>query len=500
MPTWSRLQDPKNLVPGKKLEELREKISTTMTRMVRMPQNGGNPFLFSLSAPKPHLLADELPGHRKGPDGKPTFTTAATDGRRYYWSPEFLDAVDYDELAFVMYHESLHVAFFHSERLIHASARQRNIAMDYVVNTILVNDREKSMGPNSCNNLWGRRLGTPLPLKEFLDHIDGTIEVDFSKMRCYMDKAVTGRSPESIYAEIMKHWDKSPRKCPKCAALSMDPKTGKPKKPPCKNHPLCEHDGHCCPTCGALPGVGSPGPYGDGIPGGNDAHMPSEATKSQVQTDLMRAAQRAKSSLRGSVPSEVEDALGLLSKPVLKFTDLMMSDCMKKSREEGSKNDYKHMRRRWIVASPRQYLPTRMSFEMDWLAMIDTSGSMGDDDIAFGISQLQALAAKGTKGIIVCCDASVKWKDAQPVKSIKDLKRTKIVGRGGTVFDDFFRDFKKHLGVAFATITVITDGDCGTVPANLRPPIPVNWVLTRKQPDSWKQPFGRVLQLRNERA
>ncbi len=492
----SRLQDPDNLVDGRTLESLREKMSAVMTRMVKLPQNGGNAFLFALSAPKPHLLADELPGHRKDPrTGEATFTTAATDGVSYFWSPKFLASLDYDEATFVMFHEAMHDALFHSERILHGEPHARNVAMDYVVNTIITEDRKKMMSEQAVKALWGRRLGQPLPLAEFLSYIDGGPEVAKGP-RVFVDEAVKGRSPESIYAEIMKHWEASPRKCPSCGALSMDPATRRPVPPgPCAGRPSCAHHGSCCGTCGALPRPGGGFGMGAGVPGSHDAHIPSRASKSKTQTDLMRAAARARTIARGSVPSEIEDALGRLSKPVLRFSDVMMSDCMAKSRDEGGRNDWKRIRRRWAAATPRQYLPHRVSTRMRWLAMLDTSGSMSDEDISFGISQLQALAARGSEGIVVPCDADVKWAAATRVNKMEDLRRTKVVGRGGTVFDDFFANFMKHLGTDFGTIAVITDGECGQVPLRLRPPVPVNWILTRKQA-GWSQPFGRVLNLR----
>ncbi|HEY8096862.1 MAG TPA: VWA-like domain-containing protein [Methylobacter sp.] len=498
----SRLKDPNGLVDGKRLAALQEKLSSMMTRMVKKPENGGDPFLFSLTAPKQHYLADDMPGHRKDIHTKePTFTTAATDGISYYWNPDFLEKLDLNEGTFVLAHEAMHDALFHSERLQHAHPIIRAVAVDYVVNTIIVVFRKKhnSNAVNSVNSLWGRNLGTPITLKEFLDFIDGGYEMD-KKPRVWLDESTYGRSPESIYAEIMKHWDSSPRKCPKCSALSLDPKTRKPKPgKPCPDRPKCVHEGGCCDHCGAPPGQNGSWGMADDFPGSTDVHIPSKATKSKIQTDLMRAAARARSISRGSVPSEVEDALGRLSKPVLKFTDIMMSDCLNKSREDGARNDYKRVRRRWISATPKQYLPHRVTTTLRWLALIDTSGSMGDEDIAFGISQLQILAAQGTEGIIVPCDATVKWNSATHVRNVRDLKRTKIVGRGGTIFDEFFRDFRKYLGSDFGTISVCTDGDCGIIPMNLRPPIPVNWVLTRQQPETWNQHFGRTLHLRNER-
>ncbi len=130
--------------------------------------------------------------------------------------------------------------------------------------------------------------------------------------------------------------------------------------------------------------------------------------------------------------------------------------------------------------------------------MLDTSGSMGDDDMAYGISQLQVLGSN-TEGYIIPCDAQPHWAGVHKVEKADDLKRTKVVGRGGTVFDDFFRDFPKYLGTEFDVIIVLTDGDCGTVPLELRPKnIDVCWVLTRGN-TGFKPSFGRVCPLRHDR-
>jgi len=331
-----RLSDPHGTVDAARLDRLDQKLSSCMTRMFRLPENGGNPFLFALSAPKPHEIAPpEFFGISRGevdPDGKPLHGTAATDGKKYYWDADFLDLLTGDEVPTVMGHESLHLIFYHCARLKAAQQRVANWAFDYVVNSCLEKDHEEV---KRKGQLWGGNLGKPLPLKELLDHIDGKIDADFSDPRIFADKSLYGRSPESIYAEIMKHWEKSPRKCPACGALRMDPKTKKPKPPgPCANRPGCKHGGMCCPTCGSPVSASGKG-YGDGLPFPLDAHIDPTVTQQDVMADTMRAATSAKT-MRGTVPGSIEDALGELMKPTLKFTDIVRSACMKRSRTRGS--------------------------------------------------------------------------------------------------------------------------------------------------------------------
>ncbi len=479
----ARLKDPNKVCVRKdgsydseRLANLQKKIADCMTRMFRKPENGGNPFLYALTIPKPHELAVSLPG-------VPHFHTAATNGKQFWWHPDFLDSLDLDEVPTVMEHEGYHVIFFHPQRGRGLNARVFNWAIDYVVNAVIETNHTK-LGRKT--KLWGGNLGEPLSFKDLLEHIDGKQEIpDDGKSRIFADVSLHGRSPESIYDEIQKHMEKSPRKCKDCGALSLDPKTGKSKLPLHGQPKHCSDcKGECCPTCGAISDPLS----------SMDSHIQGSMTKDEVMADVMRAAQQT-AAMRGTVPTDVEGVLQELMKPTLKFTDIVRSSMLRKVQDAGMKNDWKRVRRRALCATPKQYLPRRHTHKPRWLAMIDTSGSMGDDDLVYGISQLKCLG-DNTEGFLVPCDASPKWDAVQKIDKATDLQRTKIVGRGGTVFDQFFAEFPKKLGTEFDVIVVITDGDCGTVPLQLKPVgMDVVWVITRKHKD-YKPSFGRVAPLR----
>ena len=475
-----RLQDPKHVAENpQQLAECQVKISSTMTKLFRQPKNGGNPFLFAFTAPKPHEAVAEIDGKGIG--------TAATDGKKYYWNLKFLETLTHDEVNIVMQHESYHVIFHHCTRLRGANHDIANRALDYVVNAVIEVDHERNQRPGQ---LWGGNLGDPLPLKKLLEYIDGKIELPENGKCVYADKSLHGRSPENIYDEIMNHWEKSPRKCKTCGALSLDPKTGQSKIPQPWKQP-------CCPSCGAKPsgdGVGDGDTRGSGLPGTFDSHINSKTNKQEVQADTMRAAQQA-SQMRGTVPSEVEDLLGELVKPQIRFVDLVRSAMMRKVQDAGMKNDWKRFRKRYIAAKPRQYLPKRYTHLPKWLCMLDTSGSMGDEDIRYGISQLQVLGNQ-TEGLIVPVDAAPHWAGTIKVKQVNDLKRTKVIGRGGTTFADFFREFPDKLGKDFDVVIVITDGYCDEIPLELKPRCDVVWVITRPDHTTFKPTFGRVTRLR----
>lgn len=483
----SRLSDPLNLVDSTRLDSLNEKLSSCMARLYRQPDNGGNPFLFSLSAGKNHELRDELPGMPKDDHGVPTFQTAATDGKKFYWSPEFLEKLDNDEVSLVMMHEAYHVIFFHPTRGIGFDRAIFNWAIDYVVNACIEHDHVVTKRKGT---LFGGNIGTPLPMKELLEYIDGKVELEEGKARCYADIKMHGRSPESMYNDIMDHWEQSPRKCKECSALTIDPKTQKSKIP----KPWLPGT---CLGCGIKPNSNGSG-YGmcPDLPGSTDAHIDTVVTREEVMTDTERAAQQAKM-MRGNVPSDIESALGELYEPTLTMQDLILQARWRKIQSAGMNNDWSRLRRRAIAMKPRMYLPKRQGHSPRYLALLDASGSMGDNDLQLGVSQLIA-AGDQSEGIIVPVDAIPHWDAITEVKNLHDLTRTKIVGRGGTVFNQFFEEFPERLGVDFDVLIIITDGDCGEIPIHLKPPMDVVWVVTRDHKD-FSPTFGRVAPLRTER-
>lgn len=507
----SRLSDP-DQVGGDRMEGLKSKISTVLTRLFAKPENGGHPFLFALAAAKDHQLKLKIPGLHM------PFKTAATDGKKFFWNPDFLFSLNEDQATVVMLHESFHVCFYHCSRMMAMeNKRVANWAVDYVVNGVIWQDHKTT---NRKADLWGTAkdpgpLGSPLSLSDLLAAIAGKQDIP-DGLHCFADETLYGRSPESIYDEIMAAMEKSPNKCKSCGSVSMGKKKDrgagkkgekqqgkgpgkgeKGEKQEGDGEGEGEHShgedgegcggegGEACPDCGSKGDMDS-----------MDSHITPVIDKAEIMSELMRAASTVKAMGRGSVPGAVEEALEHLMKPQLKFTDIIRSACARKVADAGLNNDWTRLRRRYLVTNPRQYLPRRHTHTARWLAMIDTSGSMQADDIQYGISQLQCLG--DTEGFVVPCDAAVAWDKVTEIKKATDLRGVKIVGRGGTVFDDFFANYKNKLGSDFDCIIVLTDGDCGTIPMNLRPKCDVVWVLTRPKTD-YKPSFGRVAPLRQSR-
>lgn len=66
--------------------------------------------------------------------------TAATDGRRFFYSADFVNSLDNQELEFLFCHEILHCVLDHFGRTGDRHKMLSNIAQDYVINQILVDE------------------------------------------------------------------------------------------------------------------------------------------------------------------------------------------------------------------------------------------------------------------------------------------------------------------------------------------------------------------------
>jgi predicted metal-dependent peptidase len=494
----ARLLDPMKVAKNERqFATLQGKISDCMTRMFQKPGNGGNPFLFAWSGPRPHFLAKSLS------DGR-ALETAATDGRCYMWNPDFLESLSKSQITTIMQHEASHTIFFHCtvERSFGKSPEDWNMATDFIVNAIIelswkrASEEAHGLG-KQLDPLWGDPIGMPVTLKEVLDWIDGITDYVGApnKPHCYSDISLVERSPESVYAEIRQHRQNSPRCCKACNALSINPKTKKSifGDPP---YPI-----NTCPMCGAPPGSNCLG-------GGFDTHIDPVLSKDQVMSAVMNAASVVKAMGRGNVPAEIEAALAELQQPTLLPHDIIVNALQRKALDVGANNDYTRFRRRpqFIyerdlntgVFEPkhRLYKPKTYDHSAKWVALLDTSGSMSDADIANGLKELQAVAGMAdSEGWVVPCDAETYWDKKTRITSVTDVKRTKIVGRGGTVFLSFFQKLPQEIGTDLDCVVIITDGDCGAheIPLNLRPSCDCLWILTNRRP--FEPSFGRVIQL-----
>jgi predicted metal-dependent peptidase len=74
------------------------------------------------------------------PAGSDVCTTTATDMRRFYFNPEYIEALGMKQLEFVLAHEALHCALAHFTRRGHRDKRRWDLACDLAINPLLVSE------------------------------------------------------------------------------------------------------------------------------------------------------------------------------------------------------------------------------------------------------------------------------------------------------------------------------------------------------------------------
>lgn len=343
----------------------------------------------------------------------------------------------------------------------------------------------------------------------------------------YADPALEDemKRPEKIYDLLYSLLPK----CPKCGRVGMykkpgqkngqqkQPGQGQPQQgqgqpqpgsgqPDQKGSPSHDHgDGQpCnCPNQGQGQGQGnsSQGQGGCDECGGGvdifelggtvDDHIDSEESEEKLAkriSDAMEAARK----MAGHVPAALEEELGKLTAPKVTWQDIIRTRLLR-ARAGNGRNDWTRFRTRPMFSG--LLVPKRKNYFAHFGCLLDTSGSMSKDDMAFGLSQLQALDER-SEGTIVPADATIYWDDATKIKnaSSEELMKVKVVGRGGTKYAEFFDEYEKNIGKC-DFLVVITDGYLlDTDVAEMKHPgIDVIWLITSGS--AFNPPFGRSFDL-----
>jgi predicted metal-dependent peptidase len=241
----------------------------------------------------------------------------------------------------------------------------------------------------------------------------------------------------------------------------------------------------CCDSCGGGVDIFDLG-------GTVDDHMDTEESQEKLAKRISDAMEAAKK-MAGHVPAALEDELGKLTAPKVTWQDIIRTRLLK-ARAGNGRNDWTRFRSRPMFTGV--LTPKRKNYFAHFGCLLDTSGSMSKDDMAFGLSQLCALDER-SEGTIVPADAEIYWDKATKVKKAgaDEISKVKIYGRGGTKYAEFFDDYEKNIGTCDFLI-VITDGFLldSDVAQMKHPGKDVIWLITSGS--AFKPPFGRAFDLR----
>ena len=364
--------------------------------------------------------------------------TMGTDGERLYYVPEFVNEQSDEHLQSIVCHECLHAALAHIWRRGEREPLRWNLAIDGAVNYQL------------------QEQGFPLP--------PGLVMLPEAEKL----------SAEELYARIRQEEQK----------FSISGAGGETRQ--IEGDAWDDHSQH---------GKADSGDNGDGEGGGASREMESmgkalaEAEKRARELEskwkewVSQARQIAKS--QGTGLGSLEQQIDELLEPRLPWKELLRNFVL-----STAKSNYR------LIPPNRKhiwrglYLPSIYGEEVEIAFAVDTSGSMSDEEVKEGLSEVKAICDQfeGYTIHLYQCDYGIQ--EYRELTAYNFDFPDKIKGRGGTSFVPVFEDIaEKNLNPACLIFFTDLLGDFPDMP----PQYPVIWLATTEQ----EVPFGEIIRYEN---
>ena len=410
------------------MSDIETKLAAARTRLIL-----DKPFLGALALRLPMVAAD--PKWCK---------TTATDARSFYYNPGYVEGLSLDQAQFVLAHEALHCALSHFARRQHRVRWRWDIACDYAINPLLVKEGLKPP------------FGTIV-----LDMFEGmTAEeiypcIDDNNTDEPMDQHIYDGDEGDPRDSGQQHGDEEGRgEGSEAAAEPSEARGGASAVQP-------------TPSAGEQ-GAPQPQPL---------SASEREALSAQWQQRLAGAAQQAQQA--GKFGGALARLVGELLQPKLPWRSLLAQYMNQVARE-----DYSYMR-----PSRREgamILPSLRSAQAEIVAAVDTSGSVGNDEIGAFLAEIDALKGQlRARVTLLACDATLAEDGPWVFEPWEEFKLPhEFRGGGGTRFTPVFDWVERH-GRQPDLLLYFTDAE-GEFPDHA-PSYPVIWLVKGKAPVPWGQ-------------
>lgn len=322
--------------------------------------------------------------------------TAATDGRNFYYSTKFVESLTVKQLEFLFGHEILHCAFDHMARVGSRDKQLSNIAMDYAVNQILVDERigEKITQVNIC-----------------------------------YDAKYRGMAWEEIYDELYEQAEK----------ISMED--------------LLKQlgdvlDEHLKESEGAGDGEGDQ--EGKGRP--RISKQDAERIRDEIKEAMIQSASAAGA---GRVPNSIQRMIRDLTEPKISWRELVQQEIQSIVR-----NDYSFQRVNRKSMHSGAILPgMKEATTIDVAIAIDMSGSIGAEDAAVFLSEVKGILDQYEDFCVNlwCFDTEIYNHKTITQDTAYELEEYQPQGCGGTDFEANW-EYMKENGIQPKKFIMFTDG------------------------------------------
>ncbi|MCF7984433.1 MAG: VWA-like domain-containing protein [Thiohalocapsa sp.] len=423
------------------IDAIETKLSSARTRLIL-----DKPFLGALvlRLPMQPAKADWCP-------------TTATDARVFYYNPDYIDALSLDETQFMLAHEALHCALSHFARRQHRVKHKWDLACDYAINPLLLDD-----GLKPPPNALIMPMYKGMTAEEIYPLIDDNDQSETLDTHAY-DSDSDGQGKQSGMDERdMQKRQKSQGTAQEGERGQGEPRRGEPRED-------ASDGGKEQPdTQPSQDGNAQPQPL-----------TPDERETLQVQWQQRMAGAAQQAMQAGKLGGELRRMIDHLLQPQLPWRMLLARYMSSISRDDYS----------WSRPSRREgdyLMPSLRSPQMELVIGLDTSGSIKDDEVQQFIDEIDALKGQVRARVtLLPCDAALCAGAPFHFEPWEQFQRPKdLVGGGGTSFRPVF-DWIERTGLRPDLLVYFTDAD-GAFPER-EPYYPVIWLVKGRAQVPWGQ-------------
>jgi predicted metal-dependent peptidase len=325
-------------------------------------------------------------------------TTAATDGRNFYYNSRFIDMLRPKEVEFLFGHEVLHCVYDHMGRRGERDPVLSNIAADYCVNADLIKHRV------------GEKITT---------------------VPCLFDPKYEGMSYEEVYDKLYENAEK------------ID--LGKLIEQLLDDHLDGEGDE------GEGDGEGNKDGKGKGRP--KLSAEEKQAIKDEIKEAMLAAAQTVDGA--GNLPAGVRRIIQDLTEPKMNWRELLRMQL-----ESTMKSDFTWMRasrRGWHMDAVMPGMQTEPM--IDIAVFLDASGSISSTMLKDFLGEIGGIMEQfpAYRIHVVTFDTDAYNPRQYDSENLDDIGDYEVQGGGGTDFDAIFRYLKDN-EIEPKRLVVFTDG------------------------------------------
>ncbi|MES9824345.1 MAG: VWA-like domain-containing protein [Candidatus Thiodiazotropha endolucinida] len=385
---------------------------------------------------KPFLgaLVMRLPLQEANPDWCPA---TATDAKQFYYNPEFIDQLSLDETQFMLAHEALHCALSHFARRQHRNKLHWDMACDYAINPLLIEDSLK-----------------PPPGSLFLPQFEGM-------------------TAEEIYPLLDEKDDEEPLDN---HVYDQDNTkgsgAGKTEKDISNKNDRTETENEGDESGNQHSGDGSAASQPPPL-------TPDEAETLNIQWQQRLAGAAQQAMQVGKLDGAMARMVDHLLQPQLPWRLLLARYMTAIARD-----DFSYMR-----PSRREgehILPSLRSNQVELAVALDSSGSIQDHEMGEFLSEINALKGQMRARVtLLACDSAIAEDAPWIYEAWEDFQLpAKITGGGGTSFEPIF-EWISAQGMQPDLLVYFTDAE-GTFPKQA-PHYPVIWLVKGKRTPPWGQ-------------